>query len=194
MKSLIAVISLILALAGVAQADPPERAEKIRKEYSGSDAPDHLVFAAVLFSIKGWNATNPDIALRNVQDRMQLDSEDAAKAFLSRMLAAAAKLEAESGKVSNEMLCGPDAPRDKEEMYQRMDMVDDLRENKFHNVYVRFMSDLDERQQEAMTSWIQEGKEGFYYRTAEHKSLYEGTDYDVIGHVDMVCASRGEAR
>lgn len=48
-------------------------------------------------------------------------------------------------------------------------MSNDLREIKSHNVYVKFISSLDESQQEAMTAWLKEGKEGFYYRTAEHK-------------------------
>jgi hypothetical protein len=105
-------------------------------------------------------------------------------------VAAADEVDSESGKVSKEMLCGPDAPRDKEDIYRTMDLADDLRQNKVHNVYTKFMSGLDARQQEAMTAWLQDAKEGYYYRSAEHKSLWETADYDVLGHVDMVCASQ----
>jgi hypothetical protein len=79
--SLIAATILTLAIAGLAHADPTQGAEKIRKEYSGSESPDHFVFVPVVHSIRRWSETNPDIAVRQVQDRMQLESEGAAKAF-----------------------------------------------------------------------------------------------------------------
>lgn len=193
-RSIQVVIALItMIIVGMAHADR-DRSEKIRKEYRGSATPNHIVFAMGLFSISSTKAEHPEIATWLVQHYMRLDSEDAAEAFLSRMLSAAAELETEWAKVHDATLCGPDAPRSKEAMYHALDQVDDLREIKSQNVYAKFMSGLDESQQEAMTAWLEEEKEGFYYRTARHESMYENTDYDVVGHVDMVCASRRNER
>lgn len=189
--SLIAVTTLILALAGLAPADPPERVEKIRNEYRGLAAPDHLMFAMHVRSMQGTAEWNRGIALGMVQKYMQFDSEDAAEAFLFRMVAVVGELESEEDKIWDETVCRPDAPRSKEALYQMLDRVDDLREIKAHNAYVKFMSTLDKRQEEAMTAWLQDAKEGFYYRTAEHKSLFELSGQDVVMRVEIICASRG---
>lgn len=192
--SLIAVILIALVIAGTSYADPPERTEKIRKAYRGAAAPDYLMFATEVLSMKETAEWNRDIALQIVQKRMGLDSEDAAEAFLSRMVAAAKELEAEHGNVVDTMLCGPNVPREKKALYQRLDQVDDLQEIKSHNVYVKFLSSLDEGQQAAMTAWLKESKEGFSYRTAEHETSFENVGVDVVNHVDMVCAARGADR
>jgi ribosomal protein L35AE/L33A len=186
--SLIAITVLASVIAGLADAEP-DRSEKIRKEYRGSTAPDHIVFAAELLSMKETSATNPDIALWIVQKRMGLDSEEAATAFISRMVAAASEMESEYGKVLDETVCSQHGLRS-EALYPILDRVDDLNEIKSHNAYVKFMSELDKSQKEAMTTWLKETKEGFYYRTAEHKSLFEDMGLDVVDHVDAVCTLR----
>lgn len=188
--SLIAVTLIALALAGRALSAPPEHVEKIRKEYRGAAAPDHLMFAHELFSVRAAATSDRDFALRIVQQGMQFDSEKAAEGFLSRVVAAANELESAYNKVSDTLVCGPDAPRDKMALYQILDQVDDLHEIKAHNAYVKFISKLDNDQQDALTAWLEEDKEGYYYRTAEHKSSYERTGIDVVSHVDMLCAKR----
>jgi hypothetical protein len=178
----------ILTIAQVDMAS--DRSERIRKEYRGSETPDHIMFGYSLLSIKGVQAQHPDIAIQLVQKHFQLDSEEDAEVFLSRMLVAATELESEWESVQVNATCGPDSPRTQEAMYITLDQVDDLRENKSRELYAKFMPSLDEGQQEFMIAWLQKKKDGFYYRTAEHKSMYENTDYDVVGHVDMVCAER----
>ncbi|MGH7928366.1 MAG: hypothetical protein ACREQV_11280, partial [Candidatus Binatia bacterium] len=137
---------------------------------------------------------NRDMALRRVQKYMQLESKEAAEAFLSRMEATADELDSEYDKVWDETVCRHDAPRGKEALYQMLDQMDDLERIKSHNAYVKFMSSLDERQEEAMTAWLEEDKEGFSYWSAEHKSTYEKMAVDVENHVDTVCAAKGNPR
>jgi hypothetical protein len=185
--SLITVATFTFALA---HADPPGHAEKIRKEYRGLAAPDHLMFAMHVRSMKETAEWNRDIAIGMVQKYMKLESEEAADAFLSRMTAAVGELESEYDAVWDQTVCRPDAPRSKEALYQMLDRVDDLTEIKNHNVFVKFMSSLHMRQQEAMTAWLKDSKEGFYYRTAEHKSLYEFSGEDVVERVETICAMR----
>lgn len=191
--NLVAVTLVVSAMTGLSYADPdrPERIhENIRTEYRGAATPDHIMFAHELFTIREAAVSYPDYALRIVQEGMQLDSEEAAEAFIARMVAAAGELESEYGKVSDTLLCGPDAPRAREALYKILDRVDDLREIKDHNAYVKFTSSLDKSQKDALSAWLEEDKEGFYYRTAEHKSSYEGTGVDVVRHVETVCAMR----
>lgn len=191
--SLIAISLVVFAITGFSHADPgpPERVpEKIRKEFRGAAAPDHLVFAALFDSTKATAEWNREIALGIVQKHMHLDSEKAVEVFLSRMVAVVGELESEHDKVWDETVCRPDAPRSKEALFQMLDRVDDLTEIKTHNVYVKFISSLDQNQQETLTAWLKDAKEGFYYRTAEHRSLYENTSVDVIEHIDMVCTMR----
>lgn len=195
MKNLspIAAILITLAIAGVSYADPvrPDGAQvKIRTEYRGLAAPDHLMFAMHARTMNGIAESYRDIALDIVQKHMHLDSEEAAESFLSRMIATVGELDSEQGKIWDEAVCRPDAPRSKEALYKMLDLVDDLAEIKAHNVYVKFLSSLDEGQQEAMTAWLKEEKEGFYYRAAEHKSMFEASGSDVVERVQVICAVR----
>jgi hypothetical protein len=187
---LIATALITLANADLAYADP-EPSVQIRKEYRGSEMPNHIMYAPLLLVVKELSAMNHDIALRLIRDKMQLDSTDAQEAMISEMAAALTELESDIAILEYETLCGPDAPRSKEALYDTFDRLDDLREIKYHNAYVKFVSELDAKQQQALNDWIAERKEGSYYRTASHKSMYERSpDLDVIGHVDMTCDIR----
>ncbi|MGH8194595.1 MAG: hypothetical protein ACREQ8_09380 [Woeseiaceae bacterium] len=193
--SLIAVTIVTLAMTSLAHADPPARSvEKIRKEYRGSEAPDYVMLAHEVRSIRSTAEWNRDIALWLVQKYMHIDSNEAAEAFLSRMVAAADELDSEYDKVWDTMVCGPEALRAKEGLYHRLDQVEDLWLVKSHNAYVKFMSELDESQRNAMTAWLEEDKEGFHFRIAEQKSSFESTGVDVVNHIDTVCAARGKPR
>ena len=189
-SSLIAITLTALTMAGPTCADP-EGMVQIRKEYHGSATPDHFLFAPLLNTIKELDKTNHDITLRVIQDKMQLDTADSADAMVSQMMAALTALDSEIAKLGYETLCGPDAPRSTEAMYGTLDQLDDLTEIAYHNAYVKFISELAEKQQEALNDWIEERKEGSYYRAASHKSMYEGSpDSDVIAHVEMSCGVR----
>lgn len=166
------------------------QSERIRTEYKGSATPDHIVFGYALLSIQKMQAENPEIATTVIQKKMGLDSAELADDMLGRLVAAASELKAEWAAVKQGVVCAQNAPRTKEGMYAALDRVDDLKEVASHNLYTKFISSLEDWQQEAVGRWLTEKKRGFYYRTAEHESLYENSDYDIVGYVDMVCADR----
>jgi hypothetical protein len=189
---LLAVILTALGITGRSYADPPERQVNIRREYRESEAPDHLIFVSHISTMKEVAAFNRNVAIGMVQEHMHFESAEAADPFLTNMIAIADERHEARDKIWVETICRPDAPRDKEALYRLLDQVDDLALIKAHNIYVAFLSTLDARQQDALIAWLQEEKEGFYYRAAEHESIFEASGGDVVERVQVICATRVE--
>ncbi len=192
-------LSFLLLVTAIMAAPPTSASEskvKVRTEFDRTvNTPNHIIFAARLNFIESVNAEDHDIAVQIVRNRMHLYAEGADEAFLSKMLVTAAALKVEENELTESMLCNPSRDRSKNATYTRLDSLDDARENKWDNAYVKFMSELNEKEEVAFLEWLQKAKEGYYYRTAEHKSLYEVNGMDVEVRVEEACVKlQGETR
>lgn len=188
-------VFVLMITATILTVPPTLAAEdkvKIRTEYDRSvNTPNYIIFKARLRYIELINTDNHDNALQIVRRRMHLYSERSDEVFLTKMLEAAATLRSEDKKLTKTMLCNPSRDRSKNANYLRLDRLDDARENKWDNAYVKFVSELSDQEEAAFLDWLQESKQGYYYRTSEHESLFESSGLDVQVRVEKTCMTMG---
>lgn len=182
-------ISIAPIIADAGPSSDSENRTIIRTEYDRTQStPNHLVFAATLNYIRKWQEDDIDIARQIVSARMGLASDGTAEEFLMRMVSAANELDESRVVLEKAMLCVGHSHRTDKQIYLQMDNLDDARENLSRSAYRGFISGLDDKQSTMFSKWLSSMKRAYYYRTAEHESMYKDTGLAVSSHVDRVCS------
>lgn len=171
-------------------SDGGQSRAKIRAEYRNTlETPDDIIFGTLLLHTNASAQNDYLSAVQNIQYRMEIDNEEEAKTFLDALLRTQSELEQEQTDITIRMLCGKSGHRSKKQLYTALDLLDDAMQMATKKHFLVLKASLDQPTKDGLTNWLQTMKLSHYHRTAEHESLYEGTDYDVTLHVDMACAN-----
>jgi hypothetical protein len=185
---LIAASLITLGVTTFAYAEPDEKGAEIRRQYRGQETPDHIAFNGIIYALKKEDDADHDIMLEIVHRHMRLPSQKEAAEFLAKVQTAADDLTWETTKLERDLLCSPDSARDPGGIYKSFDELDDLREVTFHNAYTKFMSSLNDQEEESFTRWFDEMKSGVSYYVRAHASTWATSSRDVVSHVELWCA------
>ena len=160
----------------------------VRREGTGSTVPDHIAFYALANFVKQRHLKDPEFALERLQHDLKINSRTVAASVLEGLIAASDAMKSESKQSTRDLLCGTGASVSREQTYQRLDALDDLRELSTQRRYLLLLSTLDTTASEKLQSYVRETKEGIYYVTSNHKVAFESGSGDVIAVVSQMCA------
>jgi hypothetical protein len=166
----------------------PLHAEVIEQElgtlHVGDSVPDGFVYLMLITRIESMPQTE---ALALVEDGIRMSATDAAR-FVEFAVDEAQRIETERVTARLDMLC---TPADPDMMYQRLQALEALDENRWQASMILSRSLITREAASALQTYLDDRKSSTAYVRTDHRKVLEKLRIDVRNHVDEECRAGG---